>query len=430
MKAPLPSNEAARVLALHQYHILDTAAEKAFDGITFLASYICNAPIAVISLVDAERQWFKSKVGLSVSETSRDIAFCAHAILQQDLMVVADALRDERFASSPLVTSSPQVRFYAGMPLLTPEGLPLGTICVYDRQPRELTPEQADALRVLAHQVILLLEQRRNAAALAHAITERDQAEEALRRTLEEIERRNSQEIELAREVQSRLFPQKQPALQTLEYAGRCLQASAVGGDYYDFLELGFGRMAFVLADIAGKGLSAAMLVANFQANLRGQSSLALGDPFAFLRSVNRLFLESTKAGEFASLFFAEYRDDKRQLRYANCGHPPPALLRRDGKVERLGATATLLGLFENWQCSMEEIELAPGDTLVVFSDGVTEAMNESSEEFGEDRLLETVRANRDLPAAALLETVVTAVERFSRCEPHDDLTLLVARAH
>lgn len=429
MKAPLPSNEVARLTALRQYQILDTASEKAFDDITLLASYVCNAPIAVISLVDADRQWFKSKVGQTVSETSRDISFCSHAILQPDLMVVPDALKDERFATSPLVNSDPKVRFYAGMPLVTPEGHALGTLCVYDRKPRELSPEQADALRALANQVIVLLELRRNSADLARAAIERDRAEEELRKALGEIERRTFQEMELAKKVQSRLFPQRLPPLRTLEYAGNCLQARAVGGDYYDFLDLGTGWLGLVLADIAGKGLSGALLMASLQANLRGHSAIALDDPLRLLRSVNHLFYESTEAGEFASLFFADYQDTSRRLRYANCGHDPPLLLRADGTPERLMATATLVGLFEEWQCSIAEAQLAPGDTLVVYSDGLIEAVNENWEEFGEARLLDTVRAHRDRSPSSLLNAIGSAVQHFSGGEQEDDMTLLVARA-
>jgi PAS domain S-box-containing protein len=178
MKAPLPANEEQRLAALREYAVLDTAPESEFDELVALAAQICEAPIAVITLIDERRQWFKSRMGLSVAETSRDVAFCAHAILQSDLLIVPDALQDKRFADNPLVTSDPNIRFYAGAPLITPEGYALGTLCVLDREPRELKPEQQQALRVLSHKVMSQLELRRQGIALARATNRADQAEE------------------------------------------------------------------------------------------------------------------------------------------------------------------------------------------------------------------------------------------------------------
>ena len=167
MPAPIPENEKKRLKVLWQYEVLDTVPEEVFDDLTELAARICEAPIALISLVDEKRQWFKAKVGVSLSETSRDISFCAYAITQSDLFIVPDATQDKRFANNPMVTSEPKIRFYAGAPLITPDGHALGTLCVIDKVPRELRPDQKQALRILARHVVSQLELRRRSRELS-----------------------------------------------------------------------------------------------------------------------------------------------------------------------------------------------------------------------------------------------------------------------
>ncbi len=242
-----------------------------------------------------------------------------------------------------------------------------------------------------------------------------------------EAERQAAHELAIAKQVQTRLFPQRQPLIRTLVYAGICHPARIVGGDYYDFLGLGSRRLGLVLADISGKGMGAALLMANLQAAVRSQCATAWEQPDRFLRSVNQLLYENTAEGAYATLFFAEYDDDTRKLRYSNCGHPPALLLSGNNGLERLGATCTVVGLFEKWDCAMEERELGPGDTVLLYTDGVTEALNAEGEQFGEERLLEATRQHRELSPPELLAAVADQARGFSPHEQADDITLIVA---
>lgn len=254
---------------------------------------------------------------------------------------------------------------------------------------------------------------------------------EATRRALAqkvESERRLAQELEIAKQVQGRLFPQSQPSLKTLEYAGLCIQAREVGGDYYDFLNLGLGRLGLVIGDVSGKGIAAALLMANLQANLRSLCAIALDQPQKLLQSVNQLFCENTADGAYATLFFAEYDDGARRLRYANCGHLCALLLRHDGALERLHSTATVLGLFKEWHTPIEERQLSPGDTLVLYTDGVTEACDEAGNEFGEKGVTDALLRHRGEPSQALLNGMVSEIRHFSPLEQRDDVTVLVAQ--
>lgn len=245
-----------------------------------------------------------------------------------------------------------------------------------------------------------------------------------------DAERRAEQEMQIARQVQSRLLPQQAPVLATLEMAGKCIQTRAVGGDYYDFLDFGSGKLGLVLADISGKGISGALLMANLQASLRGQYALALEDMPRLLRSVNHLFYKSTENNSYATTFFGIYDDETRALRYVNCGHNPPLLVRSGGDVERLGATATVLGLFDDWNCCVEERQIAAGDVLVIYTDGISEAAaSEESEEFGDERLAQSVRRHRGKAADEMMNSIIMEVQEFSQGEQVDDMTLIVARS-
>jgi phosphoserine phosphatase RsbU/P len=244
-----------------------------------------------------------------------------------------------------------------------------------------------------------------------------------------EAERRAAQELEIANEVQCRFFPQIRPAIPALDYAGHCYPARAVGGDYYDFLDLGPGRFGLVIGDVSGKGIAAALLMANLQAHLRSQCAISLDHPERLLQSVNQLFSQNTPDGAFATLFFADYHVSSGCLRYVNCGHLPALILRSDDSIDRLDPTATVLGIFKKWECETGERTLCPGDTLVLYTDGITEAFNDERDEFGEARLIESLRRHRSLCSQSILESVVADVRQFSPHEQHDDITLIVTKS-
>jgi serine phosphatase RsbU (regulator of sigma subunit) len=239
---------------------------------------------------------------------------------------------------------------------------------------------------------------------------------------------RLAHELEIAREVQGRLLPRSVPRLERLELAAACLQARAVGGDYYDFLDLGPRQFGFVLADVSGKGIHAALRMANLQAHLRSQVINAPQDPLRVLRMVNRMLCESTDAGEFATLFFGIYSEASRRLTYINCGHNPPLVLRAAGGVDRLAATATVIGAFREWECALGRTPLGTGDLFVGYSDGLTEAMKDE-EPFGEERLDAALHELSRLAPEPLVAELLRRVQGFCGGVPSDDLTLLVARA-
>jgi sigma-B regulation protein RsbU (phosphoserine phosphatase) len=307
----------------------------------------------------------------------------------------------------------PDARAECVVPIQGRGGRQLGVLALGPRLSEEpYSGEDRRLLASVAAQAATALENMRLAEEIAGRI---------------EGDRRAAREMEIAREVQSRLLPQAPPRLKTLECAARCIQARAVGGDYYDFLDLGPDRAGLALADVSGKGVHAALLVGNLGAYVRSQSSVAPLDPVGMLQQVNRMLYRSTAPEHFATLFFGIYNDSARELQYVNCGHNPPVWLRRDGGVARLEATATVIGAFDGWQATADRAQFEPGDLLVMFSDGVTEAPR-GDDEFGESRLIDELRARNNDSADAIVSGILGSVQAFSDGAQADDLTLLVAR--
>jgi serine phosphatase RsbU (regulator of sigma subunit) len=244
----------------------------------------------------------------------------------------------------------------------------------------------------------------------------------------EEAERRAAQELEIARQVQSRLFPQQKAGFASLDYDGACRQARAIGGDYFDFLNLDCNRLGLIVGDIAGKGMPAALLMANLQAAIRSLAVSESSHLDRFLAAVNRVLFQNTETAAYATLLFAELNPSAGRIRYVNCGHVPALLLRGNGVLERLQSTGTVLGLFENWDCAIAETSFGMGDVLALCTDGITEAVDENGVEFGEEGLANAIRAGSMQPARDLVRSITDDVLRFSRQEQNDDITLIVAK--
>jgi serine phosphatase RsbU (regulator of sigma subunit) len=239
----------------------------------------------------------------------------------------------------------------------------------------------------------------------------------------------SEREMRNAQEVQAYLLPCPPPPLATLDYAGVSLPAAGLGGDCYDFLRPSPRRLAIAVGDVSGKGVPAALTMASLQAMLRTHYSIGTCDLAGRLASLNRLLFESTTSGHFATLFLGEYDDRTHRLRYANCGHVPPLLLRHDGSLERLDSTAMPLGIRAEWSAAIRDVMLTPGDTLVICTDGATEASNPAGEPYGDERLADASRRARGLPLPAVLRAIVHDVRNFESGTVADDLTVVVARA-
>jgi phosphoserine phosphatase RsbU/P len=272
-------------------------------------------------------------------------------------------------------------------------------------------------LKSVASQTGLALENARLTAVVTEAVAHRE---------------RLNRELEIAREVQQRLFPQELPPVPGLDYAGMCRPAQGVGGDYYDFLQFSDGSFGIAIGDVSGKGISAALMMASLQASLRGQTLLGADDLAGVVARVNRLLYEVSSVNRYATFFFARYSPATRQLSYVNAGHNPPMLLRgrsQDCKLARLDLGGAVIGLLRQVSYRQGSTTLDAGDLLVLFTDGITETMNPADEEWGEDRLLKAIEAGADVKASAIIGHIMNAADAFaSGAKQHDDMTLVVLK--
>jgi phosphoserine phosphatase RsbU/P len=274
-------------------------------------------------------------------------------------------------------------------------------------------------LKSVAAQAGLALENARLTSAIAEEMAQRE---------------RLNREVEIAREVQERLFPQKFPPVAGLDYCGKCRPALGVGGDYYDFLALPGGRLGIALGDVSGKGIAAALMMASLEASLRAEAMRGTDDLGALVQNVNRLVYDATAENRYATFFYAQYDPSTRCLSYVNAGHNPPMLFRKresGWQTERLEAGGTVVGLLPQFPYRQAAAALERGDLLVIYTDGVSEALNPADEEWGEERMMDAVKRCDGLDAAETIEQVMRAADDFaSGAKQHDDMTLVVLRVH
>lgn len=424
-----PTDEAERVHALHTYHILDTLPEQAYDDIVFIASSICDTPIALVSLIDSDRQWFKARVGIEVAQTPRNIALCAHAILEpENLLIVEDASRDPRFADNPLVLQQPKIRFYAGSPLITPEGHSLGTLCVIDSKPRRLGERQQEMLRGLSRQVVAQLELRRTVAELETRNNQLRRSRNELTKLCRALEGQRDvieRDLHRAEIIQRSLLPRQVPEfkycyLQTLYRPGH-----TIGGDLYDVICIDKHNLALIVADAAGHGVSAAMLSLLFKhyLNLNHQQGRDPDRPAAILSRINNtLHANQPGPGAFITAVYCLVDVHRRRLTIASAGHVPVICTRNDGTFETIQHTGPALGLEPAARYEEVERQLSKNDRVLIYTDGLLDLSDDAPPTPREiTELLNAIGHDTET-----LETLLTHITAGRERNDRDDVTLVL----
>ena len=381
-------DERERLEALDRLQIMDTPREERFDRVVRLAQRLFDVPMVAISLVDDRRQWHKANVGLPFCEAPRTDAFCNRTIQQAGPFVVPDASVDAEYGDNPLVLGDPAIRFYAGQPLAAPGGQLVGTLCILDDKPREISPLELALLRDLADWV--------------------------------EKELATDQELLQAGQVQRRLLPSQEPRLPGYEVVGRCRAAREVGGDFFDWYSLG-DQFQFLVSDVMGKGVAAAIIAASVRAVIRGASRFNELDE-AMNRAALTLEHDLAETGTFATLFCARLDPASHRLSYVDAGHGLNFVLGPDTSVRRLVSDGLPLGATFGTPLPVHETTLLPGETLLSVSDGYLDFFAHPRE--GLTAAQELHRRSSD--AHELVDQISRVVGRSA---PLDDVTVVaVAR--
>ncbi|MCG8405357.1 MAG: SpoIIE family protein phosphatase [Phycisphaerales bacterium] len=381
--ASAPPNEQERLADLRALHILDTPPEERFDRIVKLATEVFDVPIAYIALVDADRQWFKAKCGITADETGRRVSFCSHTILQEEPLIIPDAVSDERFQDNPLVVNDPHIRFYAGHPLVGPNGHAVGTLCIADRMPRDPDGMPLGTLKRLAE----LAEHELNMVDLIAAQHELIDTKTRLLRTQEKLQ----EELDDAARYVRSLLPK--PITVGDVQIRWCFEASSkLGGDIFGYHWLDDDRLAIYLADVMGHGVGAALLASSVQAALRRQTlpEVDFGDPTSVVAGLNRAFPMAKHDDKFFTGWYGVYHRVTRELRYVGAGHPPAMLVESEGAVRDLHSQGLIVGV-EETPVDGTSVQVRPGSRLYLFTDGAFELNKHGGEMLGLDGFKDVV---------------------------------------
>ena len=366
--ASIPENEQERLAALRALDILDTPPEERFDRITRLVSDIFRVPIAYVAMVDANRQWMKSTCGWDTTETSRDISFCGHTILQDSALVIPDALKDPRFADNPMVTNKPHVRFYAGHPVRA-MGENVGTLCLVAHQPREITPQELSMLEEFA----AMVEHELSMLDVIHVQRELINTKEALLESRKHL----AKELEEATDYACSLLP---PRLNSrVKTAWKFEPSTELGGDFFSYGWIDPDHFGVYLIDVCGHGVGAALLSISVVNLLRSQSlsGVDMREPGEVLTRLNEMFPMESNGDKYFTAWYGVYQARTRRLRYASGGHPPAVLLHgpsaEAAQMAWLTGGGLAVGSMPDSDYATREIEVDPFNRLYVFSDGTYE---------------------------------------------------------
>ena len=410
--APIPKDEVERLEALHSLELLDTPPEERFDRIVRLLTLVLRVPMAYLSLVDGNRQWFKSCCGLASTETPRAISFCGHAILSDKPMVVPDTAEDERFRDNPLVTGDPHIRFYAGHPLTGPGGHKVGTLCIADRRPRTLDGNDLEVLGEMAR----VVERELGLVEMVH-----------LQRDLIASQQLLLHELTQASKYVLSLLPE--PIDGAVRARWRFEPSSDLGGDFFGYEWIDSDHFAVYLLDVSGHGVGAALLSVSVGNALRGRSlpGADFRDPAAVLAGLNDAFPMDRHDEKYFTIWYGVFDRTRRRLTYASGGHPPALLLTgptsEGSRPVELGAGGPAVGMFPGASFDSESVSLGRSGKLYVFSDGVYEVHKPGGSMMKQGELVDYLTSS---PGPNNPDDVWRFIQRTGGSEPLvDDFSLL-----